>query len=147
MVKFNPKQGQIYVKTLQDVLTNTEEIANRVTPFFTKLDDAKEADKISEIPSAEFAEIKAEFEDAVASYKANASKLNAASAPVRLLGVHKSLASAYTKYAAATEIMADAVNVTNQSVDSEKYAHSEEEQGIYLEKIHAAVSKIMNSAI
>ncbi|MGX7041905.1 chemotaxis protein [Leuconostoc holzapfelii] len=145
MPKFNPKQAQMYVQTLQNVLTNTEDTATRVTPFFTKLDDAKAAGKIAEIPAAEFAEIKAEFEDAVASYQANAAKLNAASAPVRLLGVHKSLASAYAKYADATQLMADAVVVSDQSVADDKYAQSEEEQGIYLEKIHAAVAKIMNA--
>ncbi len=41
--------------------------------------------------------------------------------------------------------MADAVVVADQSVDADKYAQSEEEQGIYLEKIHAAVAKIMNA--
>ena len=145
MPKFNPKQAQVYVQTLQNVLTQTEDTATRVTPFFTKLDDAKEAGKIDEIPAAEFAEIKAEFEDAVASYQANAAKLRAASAPVRLLGVHKSLTSAYSKYADATQLMADAVVVSDQSVAADKYAQSEEEQDIYLEKIHAAVAKIMNA--
>lgn len=145
MPKFNPKQAQIYIQTLQNVLTNTEDTATRVSPFFTKLDDAKEAGQIADIPAAEFAEIKAEFEDALANYKANAAQLNAASAPVRLLGVHKSLATAYTKYAEATQLMADAVVVADQSVDADKYAQSEEEQGIYLEKIHAAVAKIMNA--
>ncbi|MGO1224528.1 MAG: chemotaxis protein, partial [Leuconostoc falkenbergense] len=42
MAKFNPKQAQVYVQTLQQVLTATQETADRVTPFFTKLDDAKQ---------------------------------------------------------------------------------------------------------
>ncbi|ETJ00585.1 MAG: hypothetical protein Q611_LSC00045G0002 [Leuconostoc sp. DORA_2] len=146
MAKFNPKQAQIYIQTLQSVLTNTEDTATRVTPFFTKLDDAKAADKISEIPAAEFAEIKAEFEDAVASYQSNAQQLAKASAPVRLLGVHKTLSAAYTKYAEATQLMSEAVIVAGQAVDNDKYAKSEADQAVYLEKIHAAVGKIMNSA-
>ncbi|ADG41065.1 MULTISPECIES: hypothetical protein [Leuconostoc] len=147
MAKFNPKQAQIYIQTLQNVLTNTEETAERVTPFFTKLDDAKQADKVSEIPTAEFAEIKAEFEDTVASYKQNADQLNAASAPIRLLGIHKSLTSAYQKYAEATALMADAVVVTSHTIDNDKYEKSESDQAIYLEKIHAAVSKIMTTSM
>jgi len=143
--KFNPKQAQAYMKTLQVVLTNTEETATHVEPFFTKLDDAKTADKISEIPAAEFAEIKAEFEDAVENYRHNAEQLNQAVAPVRLLGTHKSLAAAYTYYADATELMADAVIVSEQKIDDAKYEKSEEEQGLYLGKIQTAVSKIMNS--
>ena len=117
MAKFNPKQAQIYIQTLQNVLTNTEETATRVTPFFTKLDDAKQADKIAEIPTAEFAEIKAEFEDTVENYKNNATQLTSASAPIRLLGVHKSLTSAYVKYAEATQLMADAVFVADRKID------------------------------
>ncbi|CAM3094990.1 chemotaxis protein [Leuconostoc rapi] len=147
MAKFNPKQAQIYIQTLQNVLTNTEETAERVTPFFTKLDDAKQADKISDIPTAEFAEIKAEFEDTVENYKQNAAQLNTASAPIRLLGIHKSLVSAYQNYAEATALMADAVVVANHAIDNDKYEKSENDQAIYLEKIHAAVSKIMTTSM
>lgn len=147
MAKFNPKQAQIYIQTLQNVLTNTEETAERVTPFFTKLDDAKQADKISDIPTAEFAEIKAEFEDTVENYKKNAMQLNMASAPIRLLGIHKSLVSAYQKYAEATALMAEAVDVASHDVDNSKYEKSENDQAIYLEKIHAAVSKIMTTSL
>ncbi|WP_294973841.1 chemotaxis protein [uncultured Leuconostoc sp.] len=147
MAKFNPKQAQMYIQTLQNVLTNTEETATRVTPFFTKLDDAKQADKVAEIPTAEFAEIKAEFEDTVENYKNNATQLTAASAPIRLLGVHKSLTSAYVKYAEATQLMADAVIVADQTIDAQKYEKSEQDQSVYLEKIHTAVAKIMNSGM
>jgi len=147
LAKFNPKQAQIYIQTLQNVLSNTEETAERVTPFFTKLDDAKQAGKVSEIPTAEFVEIKAEFEDTVENYKNNAQQLKDASAPIRMLGMHKSLSSAYSQYADATELMANAVIVENQSIDEASYEKSESDQAIYLEKIQIAVSKIMNSSM
>ena len=68
-------------------------------------------------------------------------------APIRLLGVHKSLTSAYVKYAEATQLMADAVIVADQTIDAQKYEKSEQNQSVYLEKIHTAVAKIMNSGM
>ncbi|MDI6544511.1 chemotaxis protein [Leuconostoc suionicum] len=146
MAKFNPKQAQVYVQTLQEVLTITQDTANRVAPFFTKLDDAKETNAVADIPAAEFAEIKAEFEDAVAAYQKNAQILNTVQAPVRLLGLHKSLAKNYSAYAEATNMMSDALNVTDQTVDDALYVKSEEDQELYLGKIQANVSKIMMGA-
>ncbi|MBE4728020.1 chemotaxis protein [Leuconostoc suionicum] len=146
MAKFNPKQAQVYVQTLQEVLTITQDTAERVAPFFTKLDDAKETNAVADIPAAEFAEIKAEFEDAVAAYQKNAQILNTVQAPVRLLGLHKSLAKNYSAYAEATNMMSDALNVTDQTVDDALYVKSEEDQELYLGKIQANVSKIMMGA-
>ncbi|MDC2805799.1 chemotaxis protein [Leuconostoc suionicum] len=146
MAKFNPKQAQVYVQTLQEVLTITQDTADRVAPFFTKLDDAKETNAVADIPAAEFAEIKAEFEDAVAAYQKNARILNTVQAPVRLLGLHKSLAKNYSAYAEATNMMSDALNVTDQTVDDALYVKSEEDQELYLGKIQANVSKIMMGA-
>lgn len=146
MVKFNPKQAQVYVQTLQEVLTITQDTADRVAPFFTKLDDAKEANAVADIPAAEFAEIKAEFEDAVAAYQKNAQILNTVQAPVRLLGLHKSLAKNYSAYARATNMMSEALNVADQTVDDVLYVKSEEDQELYLGKIQANVSKIMMGA-
>ncbi|QEA59397.1 chemotaxis protein [Leuconostoc koreense] len=146
MAKFNPKQAQVYVQTLQEVLTITQDTADRVAPFFTKLDDAKEANAVADIPAPEFAEIKAEFEDAVAAYQKNAQILNTVQAPVRLLGLHKSLAKNYSAYAEATDMMSKALNVADQAVDDALYVKSEEDQELYLGKIQANVSKIMMGA-
>ncbi|WP_394455065.1 chemotaxis protein [Leuconostoc suionicum] len=146
MAKFNPKQAQVYVQTLQEVLTITQDTADRVAPFFTKLDDAKETNAVADIPATEFAEIKAEFEDAVAAYQKNAQILNTVQAPVRLLGLHKSLAKNYSAYAEATNMMSEALNVTDQTVDDALYVKSEEDQELYLGKIQANVSKIMMGA-
>ena len=146
MAKFNPKQAQVYVQTLQEVLTITQDTADRVAPFFTKLDDAKEANAVADIPAAEFAEIKAEFEDAVAAYQKNAQILNTVQAPVRLMGLHKSLSKNYSAYAGATNMMSEALNVADQTVDDVLYVKSEEDQELYLGKIQANVSKIMMGA-
>lgn len=145
MAKFNPKQLEYYVTTLQDVLTKTQETADHVSPFFVKLDEAKEAGKLADMEKADFVEIKAEFDDAVENYQANAKTLAALQVPVRFMGVHKTLAKAYADYANATQMMADSLNEKDQSINEADFKQSEEDQATFLNKIQAQVSKIFGA--
>ncbi|MCO0831870.1 chemotaxis protein [Fructobacillus sp. W13] len=145
MAKFNPKQLEYYVTTLQDVLTKTQETADHVSPFFVKLDEAKEAGKLADMEKADFVEIKAEFDDAVENYQANAKTLAGLQVPVRFMGVHKTLAKAYADYANATQMMADSLNEKDQSINEADFKQSEEDQATFLSKIQAQVSKIFGA--
>ncbi|GAP02955.1 methyl-accepting chemotaxis protein [Fructobacillus pseudoficulneus] len=142
MAKFNPKQLQYYLQALQEVLTKTQEAADHVSPFFVKLDEAKEKGTVADMAKADFAEIKAEFDDVVAIYQANAKTLAGLTVPVRFLGAHKTLAKAYQDYADATQMMADAVILDGQKIDDDKFAQSEADQETYLNKVQAQVGKI-----
>ncbi|MDD9138923.1 chemotaxis protein [Fructobacillus sp. CRL 2054] len=145
MAKFNPKQMQYYVTTLQEVLQNTQDTADHVSPFFVKLDEAKQAGKVADMAKAEFGEIKAEFDDAVAAYEKNAKTLAVLQVPVRFMGVHKTLAKAYADYAAATKMMADALDEKNQSINEADFAQSEKDQETFLGKIQVQVAKIFGA--
>ncbi|MBS9338509.1 chemotaxis protein [Fructobacillus sp. M2-14] len=145
MAKFNPKQMEYYVTTLQDVLTKTQETADHVSPFFVKLNDAKEAGKLADMDKAAFVEIKAEFDDAVSNYQENAKTLAGLQVPVRFLGVHKTLAKAYQDYANATEMMADSLNEKDQTINEANFKQSEEDQATFLNKIQAQVAKIFGA--
>ncbi|MGO2709750.1 MAG: chemotaxis protein, partial [Leuconostoc mesenteroides] len=57
-----------------------------------------------------------------------------------------SLAKNYSAYAGATNMMSEALNVADQTVDDVLYVKSEEDQELYLGKIQANVSKIMMGA-
>lgn len=142
MPKFNPKQIQQYLQTLQTALTDTQDAANQVSPFFVKLDEAKEAGKLGDMPSAEFAEIKAEFDDAVAVYQHNAKVLADVKVPVRFLGVHKLLTKHYQDYAQATADMATAVQIEGQTIDEDSFKQSEIDQEQSMNKVQANVAKI-----
>ncbi|GAO99790.1 hypothetical protein [Fructobacillus ficulneus] len=142
MAKFNPKQLQYYLQALQEVLTKTQETADHVSPFFVKLDEAKQKDALADMPKADFSEIKAEFDDAVAVYQDGAKTLAGLTIPVRFMGAHKTLAKAYQDYADATQMMADAVILDGQSIDEAKFAQSEKDQETYLNKVQAQVAKI-----
>ncbi|CAH1855570.1 chemotaxis protein [Convivina intestini] len=146
MPKFNPKQIQHYIQALQEILSTTQDAANHVSPYFVKLDDARQANKLSEMPAVDFAEIKAEFDDVVTIYQENATKLADLKAPVRWLGVNKSLANNYQKYAEATAMMANALDVDQQTIDEAKFSQSEEDQQTYLAKVQANVGKIFGTA-
>ncbi|CAK8054614.1 chemotaxis protein [Eupransor demetentiae] len=147
MPKFNPKQLQHYVQSLQAVLQSTQDQANHVSPYFVKLDDARQEKKLSEMDSVEFKEIKAEFDDAVTCYEDNAKKLAALQAPVRWLGAHKSLVKNYDEYAKATKMMADALDADKQTIDEEHFTQSENDQELYMGKVQANVTKIFGSAM
>ncbi|MDF7627363.1 chemotaxis protein [Leuconostocaceae bacterium ESL0723] len=142
MPKFNPKQIQTYLQTLQTVLGDTQEAANQVSPYFVKLDEARQADKLGDLPKAEFAEIKAEFDDAVGVYQKNATILADAKPPVRWLGVHKLLVKNYADYAKATEAMADAVVLDGQKIKEAEFSQSEKDQETSMNKVQANVGKI-----
>lgn len=143
MPKFNPKALQFYAQTLQDVLSAGEDAAVQVEPFYSKLRDALDADTVTDMPAAEFAEVKAEFDDAVDVYERNAAQLAKVQVPVRAMGAHKTLATSYQAYAQATADMRDAVDVTSQSVDLAAFEKSEEEQAALMAKIQIAVQKVM----
>lgn len=145
MAKFNPKQTQYYVQTLQEVLQNTQDTADHVAPFFVKLDEAKQAGKVAEMDKAEFGEIKAEFDDAVSAYQKNAQTLAGLKVPVRFMGVHTIMAKAYKDYAAATAMMADALNEKDQTINEADFAQSEKDQETFLTKIQAQVAKIFGA--
>lgn len=143
MPKFNPKALQFYVQTLQDVLSAGEDAAVQVEPFYTKLRDALDADTVADMPTAEFAEINAEFDDAVDIYARNAEQLAKVQVPVRAMGAHKALVSHYQAYAQATADMRDAVQVDGQSVDMVAFEASEAQQAELMAKIQVAVQKVM----
>ncbi|MDF7637638.1 chemotaxis protein [Leuconostocaceae bacterium ESL0958] len=145
MAKFNPKQTAFYLQTLQDILQETQNTADQASPFFVKIDEAKQAQAVGDMASADFAEIKAEFDDAVANYQSLAARLASLSTPVCYLGVQKILVKAYQDYAQATALMAASLTLSPQAVDNAKFEQSEEDQALYLSKIQGQVAKIFGA--
>lgn len=65
MAKTKFVSPQQYAANLGAVIQATEDAGNKVAPFFEKLDDAIKADKVAEMPKAEFQEIAMEFDEAL----------------------------------------------------------------------------------
>ena len=129
------------------VIQATEDAGNKVAPFFEKLDDAIKADKVAEMPKAEFQEIAMEFDEAVAVYKDASAKINAIAAPVRLMGVHQSMKKTVGEYADATEMMAKSLDVENQTINMDDFKQSETDQDTLMEKFLVQVRRIMNTVM
>ncbi|MBD5833243.1 hypothetical protein [Weissella confusa] len=147
MAKTKFVSPQQYASNLGAVIQATEDAGNKVAPFFEKLDDAIKADKVAEMPKAEFQEIAMEFDEAVAVYKDASAKINAIAAPVRLMGVHQSMKKTVGEYADATEMMAKSLDVENQTINMDDFKQSETDQDTLMEKFLVQVRRIMNTVM
>ena len=147
MAKMKFVSPQQYATNLGQVIQSTEEAGNKVAPFFEKLDDAIKADQVADMPKVDFQEISVEFDEAVAVYKDASAKINAMAAPVRLMGLHQSMKKTFTEYAAATEAMAESLNVADQSIDMDKFKQSEADQDSLMEKFLVQVRRILTTAM
>ncbi|WP_057754521.1 hypothetical protein [Weissella kandleri] len=123
-----------YAMQLSDKLQETETTGTNVAPYFEKLKAAIEDGTVDKMPKAEFAEISAEFDDVVEVYAAVADTLDQMKAPVRLIGVHGSMQKTFRKYYEATKVMAEALNVTDQTVDEVAFNQSEIDQDDLMEE-------------
>ncbi len=147
MVKKQFANPRDYALKLSELIQGTEEAGENVAPFFEKLRDAIDADKVAELPKAEFEEVAAEFDDVVEFYQATSGKITAMKAPVRLIGTHASLAKTFTAYAAATDMMAKSLDVANQSINMADFEQSENDQDTLMAEFLKHVRRAMSLAV
>ena len=63
------------------------------------------------------------------------------------MGLHQSMKKTFTEYAAATEAMAESLNVADQSIDMDKFKQSEADQDSLMEKFLVQVRRILTTAM
>ncbi|QBO35920.1 hypothetical protein EQG49_05325 [Periweissella cryptocerci] len=146
MAKQSMASIQRFATNLQTVVDTTEETGNNVAPFYEKLATALEADKLADMPKAEFQEIAAEFNDATEVYEANAGRLNGAQAPIKMIGMYSNLKKHYAAYAQACRAMTDSLNVAEQTVDVEAFNAAGSAQEEEMDKVSATIQKMMGQA-
>ncbi|MCM0583267.1 hypothetical protein H9L19_02080 [Weissella diestrammenae] len=133
MVKKQFANPRDYALKLSQIIQTTEDAGTAVADYFEKLRSAIDEDRVKALPKAEFEEISAEFDDVVAVYKNADQALNDLKAPVRLIGVHGSLVNTFHQYYEATIVMANALNVEQQTVDLPVFEQSEQDQDRLIE--------------
>jgi hypothetical protein len=143
MAKQSMASIQRFATNLQNVVDATEQTGNNVAPFYEKLVAALDADKLADMPKAEFQEIAAEFNDATEVYETNAGKLNGAQAPIKMIGMYSNLKKHYAAYAAACRQMTESLNVDAQSVDLDAFKASGFAQEDEMDKVSATIQKMM----
>lgn len=146
MAKQSMASIQRFATNLQNVVDSTEKTGNNVADFYEKLTNALEADKLAEMPKAEFQEIAAEFNDATEVYEANAGRLNGAQAPIKMIGMYSNLKKHYAAYAQACRAMTNSLNVDEQSVDLDAFKASGFAQEEEMDKVSAVIQKMMGQA-
>lgn len=147
MVKNKFGNPQQYAMQLSEIVQTTEEIGTKVGPFFGKLEEAMQADKVAEMPKAEFQEIAAEFDETVEAYEATIARMNTLKAPVRVMGLHKTMMATYRAYVDATHKMADALNVEEQAIVQPAFGESEVAQEDLMDKFTAQINRILTSVL
>lgn len=134
-----------YINVLSKVLQGTEDEAGVMNADFEKMRAAIDDDTVSELSQVELQEVVDNFQRGTDSYEDSLNKLEQASAPVRVLGKHKSLVAAFRVYTEACQAMTNSIDVENQQVDVDAFNQSEKTQENAMEKVTAATQRIMTS--
>ncbi|TYC47895.1 hypothetical protein ESZ50_10735 [Weissella muntiaci] len=147
MVKSKFLSNQQYITKLSEIVQETEAAGERVAPFFEKLAQAIADDAVAAMPSAEFKEIAVEFDDVVEVYQVATKKLSALKAPARMIGGHTVLNKTFAQYTDATEVMAQALDVSGQKIDMVAFNQSEEDQDALMTKFYSQVQRLMSTGV
>lgn len=143
MMQKNNMNG--YIKVLSGVLQTTEEGAGTMNDDFEKIRGAIDHETVGELSQVDLQKIADNFQRGTDAYEDNLTKLEQANVPVRVLGKHKSLVSAYRTYADACQAMTNSIDVEHQAVDQTAFDAAEKTQENAMEKVTAATQRIMTS--
>ncbi|HAT54925.1 MAG TPA: hypothetical protein DCW31_06760 [Lactobacillus sp.] len=135
----------VYGQTLSRTISDTEDVQKDLEPYYTKLKAAMEADKLADLSKVDFEDIQSEFQDGTDRYLEYNEKLKKLQAPARFMGKQRSLVSAYNIYANACQAMTDSLNVTDHTVDNEKFAQAETDQNEAMDRIVHLIQTIMST--
>ena len=130
-----------YVSVLAEVMETTENMGEKLNPFFETF--RKAIDEGKDISPEDYDKTKAEFENGVELYENNLKKLQGLEAPIAIIGVHKKLVGAYRRFCEGCPHMNSSIDYAGRWVDAEQFDVSEKEQGNAMDDIAKLVKKIM----
>lgn len=137
----NQQRMYNYGRLINDVMSDVEKLQDRMSPQFQTLRDAIDDDKLADVSADDFATIQSSFADGTTEYRELAGKLNAASAPARLLGNHKLLVGAFDRFAQDCQDMTDSLQ-DGGKIDVAKFDAAEQAQDAETDKITKYIQKI-----
>ncbi len=136
-----------YLQALTKIIEATDKTGGDMNPDFTKLRQAIDDNKVTDLDETALTDIKATFQTGTDAYVDNLNKLQQASVPVRILGKHKQLVAAYRNYSEACQNMVNAIDPATQKIDVDAFDQSEKEQENMMEKVTSATQRIMSSVM
>lgn len=138
-----PKTMASYLPALTKIIEDTDQTGTQMNPDFEKLRQAIDDDTVADLGADTLADIKSTFQSGTDSYTENLNRLQQAAVPVRILGRHKQLVSAYRSYVEACQTMVDAIDPDAQTVNTEAFNDSEHEQENMMGKVTSSTQRIM----
>jgi len=134
-----------YVNVLSKVLQGTEDAAGEMNADFETMRQAIDNGTVGDLSQVDLQKIADNFQRGTDGYEDKLNQLEQASAPVRVLGKHKSLVAAYRVYTDACQSMTDSLDVEHQTVDQAAFDEAEKTQENAMGKVTAAIQRIMSS--
>lgn len=138
-----PNTMASYLPILTQIIESTDKTGGEMNADFEQLRQAIDQDQVATLGTDTLTAIKATFQKGTDTYTQNLNQLQQASVPVRILGKHKQLVSAYRNYAEACQAMVNAIDPDQQVVDVDAFNTSEHEQENMMEKVTTAAQRIM----
>lgn len=136
-----------YLPELTAVIQKTEDTGGEMNADFEKLRGALDNNTVADLSEADLEGIKTTFQKGTDTYLENLNRLEQAPVPVRLLGRHKQLVSAYRNYQQACQVMVDAIDPEKGTVDETAFNDSEHVQENMMTKVTSTTQRIMASVM
>ncbi|WP_283678005.1 hypothetical protein [Lentilactobacillus sp. Marseille-Q4993] len=140
-----PRDTQHYAQVISDVIDFTGTNGEDLNDDFETLRKAVDADNVSDISTEELTRIRDHFQSGTDKYKDRVNQLQQVSVPVRILGRHKTMVSAYTDYANACQAMTDSIKPEESTVDADAFNQSEKDQEASIDRFSKAANRVMTN--
>ncbi|GAY72589.1 hypothetical protein [Lentilactobacillus kosonis] len=136
---------QTYAKVISDVIDFTGQNGEDLNADFETLRKAVDDNAVANIGEEELTRIKDHFQSGTDKYQDSVNKLENAPVPVKLLGRHKTMVTAYRSYADACQQMTDSIDPANQQINEVAFNQSEKDQENFIDKFSKAANRVMGS--
>lgn len=127
-----------YLENINQMITDTEETGSTMYPYYQEIVQAMEDNAINQ---ELLVKAYTQFEAGMEKYDALMASLEKMQVPVKLMGMHKQLVSAYRHYFEACREMLVAVN-PEKGFDEAKFKESEQDQDTYSQKITGVIGRM-----
>lgn len=128
-----------YFQTINDLITNTEEMGSKMNPYYEEIRTAIDEDKA--VSDEELAKVYTVFEEGCETYHQYQAKVENMKAPVKLMGLHTKFVKAYVAYVEACDAMLESVN-PDEGLNVEQFNNSEKLQDEASQKVSAIVARM-----
>lgn len=130
-----------YVQTINKIVTDTEEIGEKMNPSYEEIRSAIDEGKTAELAPEKLAEIAGKFQKGTDQYAAMLKQVSGLRPPAKVMGIHKKFERSYMKYVAGCQEMIDSLQTEN-GLDVAAFDASEQKQDDATEEISFSIQRM-----